>query len=112
MIFLSEIIQQKAFKAYAVRRMKQMIAWRKFFESPFYYKVMLCIPKSSNFSRDHIIGITQGWIFDGNLSYAIPLNEENLTWWCSHGQVGEIFNGFCEQIQVGFMDEKKKQKTK
>ena len=73
---------------------------------------MLCIPKSTSLNRDHIIGITQGWIFDGNLSYAIPLNEDNLSWSASHGESGEVFAGFCEQIQVGLREERKKKKSK
>ena len=112
LIFLSQIIHQKAFKLYAVQRMKQMISWKKFLESPYYYKIMLCIPKSTSLNRDHIIGITQGWIFDGNLSYAIPLNEDNLSWSASHGESGEVFAGFCEQIQVGLREERKKKKSK
>ena len=73
---------------------------------------MLCIPKSSCFSRDHIIGITRGWIFDGNLPYAIPLNEENLTWCASHGKEDEIYTGFWEQIEVFVKETKKEAKKK
>ena len=111
--FLSAIIQQKPFKGYYIRRMKRINSWKQMLESAnYYYTIMLCIPKTTNFSRDHIIGITQGWIFDGNLPYAIPLNEDNLSWCSSHGQSGEVFTGFCEQIQVCVKEEKKKQTTK
>ena len=100
MKFLSQIIYSKPLKEYAVQRMRQMVEWKSFLHNPYYDSIILCIPKSTGFSRDHIIGITKGWIFDGNLSYAIPLNEKNLTWCTSHGRENEFFTGFWEQIAI------------
>ena len=100
MIFLSNIINHKTFKAFVTRRMRQVVHWKQLLRDPHYSRIMLCIPRSSSFSKDHIIGITHGWIFDGNLLYAIPLNEENLTWCTSHGKRGEVFTNFIEQMAV------------
>ena len=62
---------------------------------------MLCIIQSSLFSRDHIIAIAHNWIFDGNLPYAIPLNEKSLNWCASHGKPGICYVTCVEQVQVG-----------
>ena len=72
----------------------------------YYSNIILCIPKSSAFSKDHMIGITQGWIFGSNLEYAVPLTEENITWTASHGKEGIVFSGFWEQVIVKKKDEK------
>ena len=70
LICLVDIMFQKAFQPYAVKRMRQIVSWKKLLENPFDYTIMLCISKSTSFSKDHIIGIINGWIFDGNLTYA------------------------------------------
>ena len=102
MKFLIDIImqQQKVFKKYTVQRMKKPVGWRDLCQNPYYNNIVLCIPKSSSFAKDHIVGITKGWIFDGNLSYALPLTEENLTWSTTHGKGQEVFSQFVEQVQV------------
>ena len=56
---------------------------------------MVCILKSNIMSREHMIAISNGWIFDANLSYAIALNETNLNWCTGKHQ----FIGFYEQVQ-------------
>ena len=104
LICLSEIMFQKAFREYAVTRKTQIVSWKKLLENPYYSNIMLCIPKSTAMVKDHIIGVTNGWIFDGNLVYAIPLNESNLTWCTSHGKTGEVFTGFCEQLEISLKD--------
>ena len=50
------------------------------------------------FSQDHIIAICGGWIFYGNLNYAILMSEESLNWCASRGRKGISFDGFFEQI--------------
>ena len=112
MIFLIDTINKQPFNDYSVKRIKQMIPWGKLLENPFYQHVVLCMPKSSCFSRDHIIGITRGWIFDGNLPYAIQLNEENLTWCTSHGRENEVFTGFWEQVYFFWEPKEKKGKNR
>ena len=112
LICLSELMFQSAFRLYTVKRMTQIVPWKKLLENPFYSNIMLCIPKSTSMLKDHIIGITNGWIFDGNLVYAIPLNESNLTWCTSHGKTGEVFTGFCEQLEIRLKDPKFVGKTK
>ena len=102
--FLGKIIHCATFKAYVINRIKKAMHWKELLKDPYYSRIMLCIPRSSSFSKDHIIGISQGWIFDGNLQYAIPLNEENLTWSTSHGKRGEVFTSFIEQLQVSLKD--------
>ena len=99
---LNKIIQEnpKVFRDYTVVRMKQMISWKQMFLPEYFDNILLCIPKSSSFSKDHIIAVTKGWIFDGNLEYAVPLTEENITWTASHGKEGIVFSGFWEQVIV------------
>ena len=114
MKYLNSIIQenQKIFKDFTVQRVKQMISWKQLFIPQYYNNILLCIPKSSSFSKDHIIGITKGWIFDGNLEYAMPLTEENITWSASHGKEGLVFSGFWEQVIVKKKDKKPNEKQK
>ena len=114
MKYLNRIIQenQKIFKEYTVIRVKQMIGWKQLLLPQYYNDILLCIPKSSSFSKDHIIGITKGWIFDGNLEYAMPLTEDNITWSASHGKEGLVFSGFWEQVIVKKKDKKPNTKQK
>ena len=99
---LNSLIQenQKVFGDYTVVRVKRMLSWKQLLQSEYYNNIILCIPKSTELSKDHIIGVTQGWIFDGNLEYAVPLTEENITWTASHGKDGIVFSGFWEQVIV------------
>ena len=92
--------QPKIFEEYAVKRIKSPVGWRELCHNPYYNTVVLCIPKSSSFAKDHIIAITKGWIFDGNLIYAMPLTEENLTWSTTRGESEQAFSKFVEQVQV------------
>ena len=68
-------------------------------ETKYYNSIMLCLLKTSSMSRDHIIGISRGWIFEPNLPYAILLNLENMNWCAGHGK-NILFNGFYEQVQI------------
>ena len=60
---------------------------------------MLCILKAEDMSRDHIVAITKGWIFDGDLTYALSLNDINLTWCCSQGNSNCILLGFMRKFK-------------
>ena len=55
-----------------------------------------------------------GWVFDGNLNYAIPLSEDSLNWCASHSREGIVFDSCFEPIQIGLKlnnsDNKKKKK--
>ena len=72
-------------------------------KNEFYNSIILCLLKTSTMSRDHIVAIARGWIFDPNLMYAIDLNDENLKWCAGHGKGSIEFNGFYEQVQVKVM---------
>ena len=81
--------------------MKQMIEWSKLlYDNEYFNSIMLCILKSEDNSRDHIVAISQGWIFDGNLTHALSLNVGNLTWCSSNGKSNNMFIGFYEQVQI------------
>ena len=101
MIFLMKIMEKKPFsKKYECKRLKQ-VPWREFLKkSDLYDSVILCILCTTKMSKDHIIAISQGWIFDGNLKYAITCNEDNLNWCAGHGNENETFGGFYEQVQI------------
>ena len=101
MKFLMEIIFQKDFGKYMVKRIKQIVHWRDFLSNTeYFHSIILCILKSTDMSRDHIIAISQGWIFDGNLTYALALNVHNLSWCAVHGTEYGTFTGFYEQVQI------------
>jgi len=77
---LMEILFTKTFRNYSVKRIKQMIDWQVLFKDNGYFdSIVLCILKAQDMSRDNIVAITKGWIFDGNLTYALSLNDNNLT---------------------------------
>ena len=68
--FLSRLIAKtKEFKNYYIQREKQTVSW-----------------------KDHMIAICQEWIFDGNLTYAIPFNIESLNWCAGHGNKDIVFD--------------------
>ena len=69
-----------------------------------YNSIILGIVKSNYLSRDHIIAICRGWIFDANLTYAIPLTLDSLNWCAGHGKKEVLFDGFFEQVQIGCKD--------
>ena len=73
-------------------------------------------------SRNHIIAIIRGWLFNSNLKYIILLNEINLNWCAGHQKPGIHVVGINEQIQICIKQknclnkqinkEKNKEKTK
>ena len=79
-------------------------------KNEFYNCIMLCLLKTSTMSRDHIVAIVRGWIFDPNLMYAIDLNDENLNWCAGHGKGNIKFNGFYKQVQVKVMKKRSAKK--
>ena len=99
---LIQIVESKPLKQFYVERKRQVMSWREIYKSNECYKsIQLCIVHSTAFSRDHIIAIAAGWIFDSNLTFAIPLNEKNLHWCASHGKKGVFFERFVEQVEIG-----------
>ena len=85
-----------------MQRIKNIMSWKDIYNSnECYHSIILCIINSSSFSRDHMIAIANGWIFDSNLPYALPLNEDSLNWCASHGKEGFYFDRFVEHVQVG-----------
>ena len=93
-------------KNYTVKRVPPPFASIKDMQkdTKYYNSIMLCLLKTSTMSRDHIIGICRGWIFEPNLPYAIVLNMENMNWCAGHGK-DILFNGFYEQVQI-YMNKK------
>ena len=61
---------------------------------------MICLIKGTNGKRDNIIAIVQGWIFDSNLSFLIPLDQKHLDWCCGATKNESNFVGFCEMVQL------------
>ena len=61
---------------------------------------MICLIKGTNGTHDNVIAIVNGWIFDSNLLFGIPLDKKHLEW-CSGATKNESkFGGFCEMVQV------------
>ena len=95
-------VLNKYFKNYYVQRITKIMSWKDIYNSnECFHSIMICIIKDSSFSRDHMISIANGWIFDSNLPYALPLNEDSLNWCASHGKEGYCFDKFVEHVQVG-----------
>ena len=100
--FLVTTVINKYFKNYYVERISKIMSWKDIYNSnDCFHSIMICIIKDSSFSRDHMIAIANGWIFDSNLHYALPLNEDSLNWCASHGKEGYCFDKFVEHVQVG-----------
>ena len=78
-----------------------MIQWTDLrYDSKYYQSIMICLIKGTNVFHDNLISIVRGWIFDSNLSFAIPLDKKHLEW-CSGATNNEsTFGGFCEMVQV------------
>ena len=108
--FLSRLMNQKTYsQKYKVRRMTNMISWKELNRNTVYFNsIMTCILKSSNMSKENMIGISNGWIFDANLDYGILLNEKKLNWCTGYHE----FIGFYEQLQFEKKITNKKQKKK
>ena len=95
------IVFMKQCHNYSAKRIKQMIKWTELLHDKEYFNnIMLCILKSEDNSRDHIVAISRGWIFDGNLPRALLLNVGYLAWCCSNGKRNNMFIGFYEQVQI------------
>ena len=104
MKFLVSIVTQNAklFKDFYVERKKQIMDWKDVVKMQRSVKtIQLCIIQTTSFSRDHIIALAGGWIFDSNLTFAIPLNANNLNWCANHGKQDVYFEQFIEQVEVG-----------
>jgi len=105
MKFLINTINNKKFSKYYVERKKKLLSWKEINKCAKCYKsIILGIVKSNLLSRDHIIAICNGWIFDANLPYAIPLTLDNLNWCAGHGNKEVLFDGFFEQVEIGYKD--------
>ena len=111
MMFLTSLMFKKPFsKKFMVTNLHK-IPWKSMIsKSSLFYSIILCLPKSTNLSRDHIFAIVQGWIFDSNLSYGIALNLDNLNWSAGHGKNDVAFSGFHEVYQISLRKQKKKTK--
>ena len=65
-----------------------------------YFDVVAGLLNDTLSSKDHIVSFSQGWIFDSNLPYAIPITEDNLNWCCGKHQNGAEFLGFHELLSI------------
>ena len=61
---------------------------------------MSYISNSSDGSQDQIVSISNAWIFDSNLDFALPSNKENLDWCCGVNQNGSTYDGCWEMACV------------
>ena len=64
---------------------------------PYHDDVTLCLLIDSKGGRSHAVSLWNGWIFDSNLTYAIPFGKLSLDWCCAdESKKGNecCFNGF------------------
>ena len=66
-----------------------------------YYLVVICLLMDSKNSRDHIVVISHGWIFDSRFKYTFGLSLDNLHYICGANEEC-YFVRFHEQIQIKF----------
>ena len=100
MIFLMQIMERRPFsKIFECKRLNNVQLNELKNKSEYFYSVILCFLRSTKMSRDHIIAISQGWIFDSNLKYAIDFSDDNLNWCVGQGKEHEVFGGFHEVVQ-------------
>ena len=69
-------------------------------ENFYYYAVVVALLKDSLGSKDHIVSFSEGWLFDSNLTYALPLTINNLNWCCGNHINGATFEGFHESFVI------------
>ena len=83
-----------------MRTIKTKVSWAELNKPSFYKVIVVCLLRGSDESRDHIVSISHGWIFDSNLDFAIPLKKESLDWCCGYKQNASTFEGFWEMFYV------------
>ena len=79
---------------------KKEVPWAELNKGTFWKSIVICLLRGSDHSRDHIVSISHGWIFDSNLDFALPLNKESLDWCCGFRQNGTTFEGCWEMCFV------------
>ena len=88
----------KNFKPSRVKRPKISLSEMKYKDA--YYDIVICLIQDTKKSKDHIIGISNGWIFDSRLSFTLPLEKNNLDKVCGSLSSGDQFISFHEQIRI------------
>jgi len=53
----------------------------------------LCVLRGKDGGVNHAVTIVGDWIFDGNNSEALPLNQTSLDWCCSMENIKVMYDG-------------------
>jgi hypothetical protein len=100
MNYLKSLVIKTKGNAFRVETIKKEVPWAELNKTTHYKLIVISLLRGSDDSRDHIVSISHGWIFDSNLDFALPLNKESLDWCCGFMQNGTTFDGFWEMASV------------
>ena len=100
MNYLKELVHQTKGNAFRAETIRQEVQWAELNKGKLWKSIVIFLLRGSDHSRDHIVSISHGWIFDSNLDFALPLNKESLDWCCGFRQNGTTFEGCWEMCIV------------
>jgi len=71
---------------------------------------MVWVLRGTDGSTSHCVAVVQHWIFDSNLSKALPLTRASLDWCC--GSVKDDSRAKYELVESGYMFSRRPKKAK
>ena len=101
MNFLKTIIFDKRGDEYKLKKHSgKSIKVGNLMKDNIYDHVVVALLKDSRLAKDHIVTFCRGWIFDSNLTFAIPISNINLDWCCGNSDNDAMFIGFYELFSI------------
>ena len=68
------------------------------YTAPYPKEIYLCTIVGSDNARNHVVALWDGWIFDANLSYALPYCKDSLDWCSGGGEYQCSFKQFGKSV--------------
>ena len=78
MNYLKALVVHIRGNTYSVKNIKEKVPWTELKKNIYFKSIVICLLKGSDGYRDHTVSISNAWIFDSNLNFALPLNKESL----------------------------------
>jgi hypothetical protein len=100
MNYLKSLVIQIKGNSYIVRTIKEKVSWTDLKTARYLKTIFICLLRVSDGSRDHIVSISNTWIFDSNLDFTLPLKKESLDWCCGSKQNGFSYVGYWKMAYV------------
>lgn len=100
-MLVHECNQVRGFYKVDLKRFKkQEYTWEQLKNDKEYWYIVVCLLNDTAMSKDHIVVISHGMIFDSRFKYTFPLSKENLDFVCGSYKYGSSFLDFHEQFQI------------